>query len=139
VLRTGGLLAIFGHAFELPRALHDAFTTAYARAAPDSPFNLPAPGRTVTVYEAGYAKAADAIRQEGKFADPNQWRIEWDHSYTRDEWLDLLPTHGSLTGLPVDKLESVLQSVGAAIDVMGGQFTMPYTTVVVTARRADAP
>jgi hypothetical protein len=29
----------------------------------------------------------------------------------------------------------VLQGVGAAIDAMGGSFTMPSTTVVVTAAR----
>jgi hypothetical protein len=33
----------------------------------------------------------------------------------------------------------VLDGVGAAIDAMGGSFTMPYVTVAVTAKRADAP
>jgi hypothetical protein len=32
----------------------------------------------------------------------------------------------------------VLDSVGAAIDAMGGSFTMPYATVAVTAARASA-
>lgn len=135
ILRPGGLLAIFGHAFELPSPVHDAFTTAYQQVAPDSPFNLPPPGRTVPVYEAGYAQAADAIRQLDEFADPTQWRIDWERSYTRNEWLDQLPTQGGLTRLSADKLEQILESVGDAIDAMGGQFTMSYATVVVTAKR----
>ena len=38
-----------------------------------------------------------------------------------------------LTQLPSDKLAEVLESVGAAIDAMGGSFTMHYATVAVTA------
>lgn len=138
-LRAEGLLAIFGHAFELPAALHDAFTTAFGRAAPDAPFALPAAGQAVAAYEAGYARAADAIRQVGTFTEPHQWRIDWTRSYTRDEWLDQLPTHGGLTRLPPERLEPVLDSVSAAIDAMGGRFTMPYATVIVTAKRTGTP
>jgi hypothetical protein len=49
-----------------------------------------------------------------------------------------MPTHGALTQLPSDKLTEVLEGVGAAIDAMGGSFTMPYTTVAVTAARTSA-
>lgn len=56
----------------------------------------------------------------------------------RVEWLDQLPTQGPLTQLPSDKLAEVLEAVGAAIDATGGSFTMPYTTVVVTAARTGA-
>ncbi len=40
--------------------------------------------------------------------------------------------HGQL---PPAKLEELLAGVGAAIDAVGGSFTMRYTTVVVTANR----
>ena len=36
-----------------------------------------------------------------------------------------------------DKLAEVLEGVGAAIDAMGGSFTMAYTTVAVTAARTS--
>jgi hypothetical protein len=49
-----------------------------------------------------------------------------------------MPTQGILTQLPPDKLAEVLDGVGAAIDTMGGSFTMPYTTVAVTAARTRA-
>jgi hypothetical protein len=83
-----------------------------------------------------FTKAADGIRDAGGFSDPEQWRFDWERSYTRDEWLDQLPTSGALTQLPADKLREVLDGVGAAIDAMGGSFTMPYATVAVTAVRS---
>ena len=59
--------------------------------------------------------------------------------YTRDAWLDQLPTQGPLTRLPSDQLAEVLASVGTAVDAMGGGFTMPYSTVMVTATRTAGP
>lgn len=135
VLRPAGVLALFGHAAELPAEIDEAFSAAYRRAAPDSPFRLPASGRMISGYEAGYAAAADAIRASGGFAEPRRWRIDWDRTYTRDEWLDQLPTQGSLTRLPPDRLAPMLHAVSDAIDAIGGRFTARYATVVVTAVR----
>jgi hypothetical protein len=58
--------------------------------------------------------------------------------HTRDEWLDQLPTYGGHSQFPPAKLEEVLAGIGAAIDTMGGSFTMRYTTVAVTAARTSA-
>jgi hypothetical protein len=52
----------------------------------------------------------------------------------RDQWLDQLPTNGALTQFTPDKLAEVLDCVGAAIDTIGGSFTMTYTTLAATAR-----
>jgi SAM-dependent methyltransferase len=138
VLRPGGRLAPFWHVFQLPPDVAAAFAAVYQRVAPDSPFRFNQPTRSaLDAYQALLSKAADAIREVGGFSDPEQWRFDWEHSYTRDEWLDQLPTSGALTQLPSDKLAEVLEGVRAAIDAMGGSFTMPYTTVVVTAVRTD--
>ena len=70
------------------------------------------------------------------FSEPEQWEFGWERTYTRDEWLDQLPTQGHLNLLlPPDELAGVLAGVGAAIDAMGGSLTMPYTTVAVTAQK----
>jgi hypothetical protein len=105
--------------------------------APDSPFNLSSQltRSALNAYQPLFAKIADGIREAGGFSDPEQWRFDWEQSYTRDEWLDQLPTLGALTQLPPDKLAEVLEGVGAAIDAMGGSFTMRYATVAVTAAR----
>jgi hypothetical protein len=103
--------------------------------APDSPFNLQPKRQALDGYQVLFAKAADGIRTVGGFSDPEQWRYNWQRSCTREAWLDQLPTSGALTRLPSDRLAEVLEGVGATIDAMGGSFTMPSTTVVVTAAR----
>lgn len=135
VLRHDGRLAAFWHAFQLPLEVAEAFAEVYNRVAPDSPFKFNSRSQGLDAYQGMVDKAADGIRQTGAFGEPEQWRFDWEHTYSRDEWLDQLPTHGTVTRLSPDKLAEVLESVGVAIDGLGGSFTMPYATVVVTAAR----
>jgi SAM-dependent methyltransferase len=138
-LRPGGRLAVFWNVDQPPPELAEAFAAVYRQVGPDSL----AAGRWATTGSDAYsmlcAKAADGIRQAGAFGDPEQWRFDWERSYTRDQWLDQLPTQGGHSRFPPAKLEEVLAGVGAAIDTMGGSFTMRYTTVAVTAARTSAP
>ncbi|MGW2836438.1 class I SAM-dependent methyltransferase [Streptomyces sp. NPDC001493] len=136
VLRPGGRLAIFGHAYEPPAEVAEPLAEALRRAAPDSPFSGQPARRPLGLYEAVYAKIGDRIRETGRFEEPEQWRFDWERSYTRDQWLDLLPTTGGLTRLRPGQLAEVLEAVGGAIDSLGGRFTMEYTTLAVTAVRA---
>ncbi|MCU1647261.1 MAG: Methyltransferase type 11 [Nocardia sp.] len=139
VLRTGGRLAPFWHVFQLPFEVAQAFSEVYERVIPGSPFNIqPERGPVLGVYEPILTKAADGIRVAGGFTDPEQWRFDWEQHYTRDAWLDQMPSHGPLTQLPPEQLAQILEGVGTAIDALGGGFTMPYTTVVVTATRTAA-
>jgi len=136
VLRPGGRLAVFGNVFDSPPVVANALTDAYRRVAPDAPFNAPVLRGALDIYQEMFAKAADGIRQAGRFDDLEQWRFDWEQSYTRDQWLDLLPTTGALTQFPPDKLATVLDCVAAAIDTIGGGFTMTYTTLAATATAA---
>lgn len=135
LLRPGGLLAPFHHVFQYPPAVLDALATAYQQVTPDTPVNLQALRQAVDAYQTLFDTIADGIRQTGSLSPPQQWQFGWERTYTRDEWLDQLPTHGNLTLLPPDKLATILDSVGTAIDTMGGSLTMSYTTVAVTASR----
>ncbi|HKN95238.1 MAG TPA: hypothetical protein VJU60_12965, partial [Thermoleophilaceae bacterium] len=78
-------------------------------------------------------KVADGIRRTGAFGEPQQRRFQWEATYTRDEWLDQLPTHGDNAQLPPAQLDELLDGIGAAIDAAGGSFTMGYTTVLISA------
>jgi SAM-dependent methyltransferase len=138
VLRPGGRLAPFHHVFQTPPEVMEALAEVYRRVAPDSPFGGGPAGSALEGYQRLFAKIADGIREAGGFGHPEQWRFEWERSYTRDEWLDQMPTFGTLTQLPQDKLAEVLAGVGAAIDSIGGSLTMSYTTVVVTAMRTGS-
>jgi SAM-dependent methyltransferase len=138
-LRPAGRLAVFWHVFQLPVEVTEAFVAVYRRVAPDSGFDLRAAGQAarqgLDAYQPILDKAAAGIEEAGGFTAPEQWRFEWERTYTRDEWLDQMPTQGTLTRLPADKVAAVLDGVGAAIDAIGGGFTMPYATVAVTATR----
>ncbi len=141
VLRRGGRLAPFHHVFQAPPEVTEALARVYQRVVPDSPFNLAgqATRSAVELYQPLFDKIADGIREARQFSEPEQWRFDWECTYSRDEWLDQLPTLGSLTQLPPDKLKQVQDGVGAAIDAMGGSFAMHYTTVAVTAARVTGP
>ncbi len=138
VLRPSGRLAIFSHVYEPPAEVAGPFAAARRRVVPDAPFaNLPA-RRPLDLYQSAYAKFADKIRETGQFREPEQWRFDWEQSYTRDQWLALLPTTGGLTRLRPDQLADILGEVGTAIDALGGAFTMSYTTLAATAARVSA-
>lgn len=49
-------------------------------------------------------RAADGIREAGEFGEPEQWQFDWEQPHTRDEWLDQLPTLGTLPGAPRTRL-----------------------------------
>jgi hypothetical protein len=137
VLRPAGRLAVFWNAGQPPPDLTDAFAAAYRRAMPDS---LAARGRArpaVDSYSMLCEQAAAGIRQANGFSDPEQWRFDWNRSYTRDEWLDQVPTGADHSQFPPAQLEDLLAAIGAAIDAVGGSFTIDYATVVATATRTD--
>jgi SAM-dependent methyltransferase len=138
VLRPHGRLALFWHVFELPPELAQVVARVNRRVMPDSPSTREPARKALDAYQAILSKAADGIRDARAFSDPEQWQFYWEHSYTRDEWLDQLPTSGTFTQLPSDQLAEVLATVEAVIDAMGGSFTMAYTTVAVAAARTRA-
>ena len=138
MLRPGGRLAIFGHVYEPPAEVAEPFAAAYRRVMPDSPFASLPGRRPLDMYQAVYAKFAGQIRETGQFHEPGQWRFDWERSYTRDQWLALLPTTGALTRLRPGQLAPILDEVGTAIDALGGAFTMPYTTLATIAACVSA-
>jgi hypothetical protein len=133
VLRPGGRLAVFWNVFQPPPEAAEAFSAVYRRVMPGSPVSAGMAGQAG--YSALSTKAADAIQQAGAFGDPEQWRFGWDRPYTRDEWLDQVPTFGGHGQLRPAELRELLTGIGAAIDAMGGTFTMRYSALVVTAAR----
>lgn len=133
VLRPGGRLAAFWNAHQPPPGLNEAILDVYRRVVPELPVVAAATAADAYAIMAG--TAADGIRHSEAFAEPEIWRHEWTHVYTRDEWLDQVPTHGGHSRFPADQLDAIVTGIGAAIDRVGGSFPMRYTTVTVTALR----
>lgn len=135
-LRPGGRLAVFWNVFDPSPQVAQAFASVYRRVMPGAlssrPWTTGSNGSTALC-----AAAADGMRAVGSFGDPEQWRFQWERSYTSHEWLDQLPTTGDASQFPPVKLAQLLAGIGAAIDKLGGSFTMRYAAVVVTATRID--
>ena len=136
VLRPAGRLAVFGHVFDPPPEVAEALAAGLQRVAPDAP--VAGPGQALKLNQAMFANFAERIRAADAFTEPEQWSFDWEQRYSGDEWLDLLPTTGSLTRLPPDQLAEVLDGIGKAIEEIGGHFTMTYTTLATTAARISS-
>ena len=135
VLAPDGRLAAFWNVGRPSPEVAEAFGTVYRRVMPGLPYLHGDVRSALDAYSRGFARAADGIRQAGAFGEPEQWRFDWERSYTRDEWLDQVTTHGDHSQFPSTELDEVLAGIGAAIDARGGAFTMGYIAVVVTATR----
>lgn len=137
-LRPGGRLAVFWNAEVPPPDVLRAFGEVYRRVLPDSLVARQWTTNALDGYAILCAKAADGMRKADAFGDPTAWRFDWEKCYTRDEWLDQLPTHGDHGQYPLAMVEEVQAGIGATIDEMGGSFTMGYATVGISAVRTSA-
>jgi len=136
VLRPGGRVALFWTFSEAPDEMNRAYAEAFAAAVPDSPIKIGStPPRADQAYATIADNAANGLREAGGFAEPERWQDSWDQAYTREEYLAMLPTTGTLTRVPAEQAAPVLTAVGAAIDRLGGSFVVHSVTTTVTAIR----
>jgi SAM-dependent methyltransferase len=134
-LRPGGRLVVFWNVFQASDEVQQAFSTAYRQALSELPESFRAlPG--FSVYRQMVDTASDGIRTAGGFEEPEEWRFDWEKAYSREEWLEQLPTFGGFNRFPPEKLSALLDAVGGAIDELGGSFTLGYSAAAVAARAA---
>lgn len=142
-LRPTGRLAPFWNTFQPAPQAAEAFAEVYARLLSHSPVyqrGMIAPDSySLDSYADDIARASDGFKRSGRFSEPEQWRFGWERTYTREEWLDQLPTYAPYSRLAPADLRALLAGIGSAIDSAGGSFTMHYAAVVLTAVRSDAP
>jgi SAM-dependent methyltransferase len=138
VLRPGGPLVLFWNALHVPPELGAAFGEVFRRVLPDSIASRAWPTSVAGAYDTMTALAADGIRQAAAFEEPERSRFPWEREYSTQEWLDVVPTFGGNSLLPAAATEELLAGVGAAVDAVGGRFTMASETVALTAVRRPA-
>ncbi|MEV7329668.1 class I SAM-dependent methyltransferase [Micromonospora sp. NPDC093244] len=131
ILRPGGVLAPFGHVYELPSPIAAALAAGLRRAAPNLPYRQPT-GSILDGYRALYDRAAEGVRASGCFAEPEIRRYDWQRTYAPNELLELITTSGGLASAPPDALAEILSTVTAAVD---GDVTLTYATWRLTAVR----
>jgi SAM-dependent methyltransferase len=131
VLRPGGRLALFWNIGHLPDDLAADLEEVYAAVAPGVDRYSVILGYS---RDERYPEHIAEIRAGG-FAEPVREYFPWERTYSRDEWLDQLPTHSDHARLDPDVLARLVDAVGAAVDRHGGRFTMRYQTMLILAER----
>lgn len=134
VLRQDGRLAVFWNIGQPPPDLARAFSEVYQRVLPDTPFAR-VPSDPLVAYEQFFTKTVNEIQHVGAFSEPERWRFDWEQRYTKDQWLEQVPTFGGHSRFPLATLDELLAGIGATIDAIGGHFTMRYAAVAITASR----
>ena len=138
VLRPGGRLALFWNvARTADPALAEAFAEVYRAVLGDLPIFARAL-RPHAGYPAFNGRANEGVRRSGAFEEPEDWEYAWQRTYTRDEWLDVVPTQGGHNTLTPEQLEKVLAGIAGVLDAAGGSFLMHYDVTVATAVRLAA-
>jgi SAM-dependent methyltransferase len=134
LLRPEGRLALFWNVGRPPAELAQAFAAVYERVLPDTPYSR-MPSDPLAAYERIFTPTVDAIRATGAFGEPERWRGDWEQRYTTAQWLDQVPTFGGHSQFSPAALTELLDGVEAAIEGVGGSFTMNYATVAIIASR----
>ncbi len=111
------------------------FLPSTARVLPEFPFFQNASTGGKASYAPLSDKAVEGINQIGVFSDPERWEFDWERKYTRDEWLETVPTFGGHSQIPPEKLNELLSGIGRVVDAAGGSITINYTALVITATR----
>ena len=130
VLVEGGLLALFWNVAQAPRELDEGFAEVFRRIVPEVPA-YSAGDRAGRAYDAFLDKAADGMRTAGGFGRPEIWRFDWDLDYTREAWLDHVPTSGGFSRIDPKRQQALLEGIGEVLDRAGGHFTMHWTTATI--------
>lgn len=71
----------------------------------------------------------------GWFEAPTVRTYPWLATYDRDAYLDMLASQSSYALMAADKRSALLEGIGSLVDdLLGGQVTKQYVTVLATAR-----
>jgi SAM-dependent methyltransferase len=130
-LSPGGRLALLSNGYQ-DVSLRDDLEVVYRQHAPQivaKTFVLGRPAPTLGSAHAGPIEAC------GHFGPVEERSFQWERTYTRDEWLDQLPTHSDHRTLHPEALSTLLEHVRAVIDANGGTLTIGHTTELLLAVR----
>lgn len=139
LLRPAGRLCLFWSVGRHEDDLADALAATYARVVPpDARLAVGYAANRASDRLPDFAEVTDALGACDGLEAPEVASFPWSRTYTRDEWLDQLPTHSDHAALAPDVRERLLAEVGETIDRLGGAFRMAFTTILVAAAAGSA-
>jgi SAM-dependent methyltransferase len=136
VLRIGGRLCLFWSVGYHPDDVAEAMGAAYRRALPPGSTSLTV-GYAVNSSSGGepdFSAVADALRDCGRFEEPQTRSFPWRRTYTTDQWIGQLRSHSDHLALPTALQETLFDEIGATLESFGGTFDMEYSSILISAR-----
>lgn len=130
-LRQGGRLALISNGYERGE-LRDELNAVYRQDAPELLTKTFVLGRPALSLREAHAEPIEGC---GRFGPVEERSFMWERTYSRDEWLDQLPTHSDHRTLPPALLGRLLQHIGQVIEANGGTLTIGHTTELLLATR----
>jgi SAM-dependent methyltransferase len=131
-LRPGGRIGLFWNWASQRPAVKAALDDVYARIGEGIDKHSVLLGNPS---QERHGPAGLGLEASGAFGQIERRSFPWERRYTRDEWLDQLPTHSDHGTLPPEQLEALTAEVGAVINQFGGELVVHYDTVLATAVR----
>lgn len=123
LLRPGGTLALFWNYDELDEVAQAALDEVYSRCAPE------------LSRKAKVAAGVPAdLETSGLFATVQTRTYRWERVFSRPEWLGTVQTHSDHLRLDPARRATLLDSLGTAIDGLGGTMVSHQGTYTVLAR-----
>jgi SAM-dependent methyltransferase len=135
ILRPGGSLAFFWNAGRPSAELATEFATVFDSLDTRLPFNPWAASPHADPYETIIDAAAAGLHATAAFGELERLSFHWQATAERDAWLEQTSTSGGINRLPKDKLDALLNGMGAAINAAGGELIIDYTTVAAITTR----
>ena len=92
---------------------------------------VPMPGRAVV------PPAFNEVLHTPLFGMPELRRYDWDQTYTRADYQDLMRSYSGMRAMGVERREALIAELGEFIDAeFGGRVTRPLVITLVAARKA---
>ncbi|MBE1878867.1 class I SAM-dependent methyltransferase [Myceligenerans pegani] len=136
-LRPGGRLAVFWNVCVPEPEVAAALADVYRDVDMGLDF-VPWERSPLGGYEKLAGAAVTGIWGSRAFGPVTRRDIPWQVEFTRDAWVDQVPTLAWHERLSPDALERVLEGNARVVDALGGRVTMPYTTLTLLADRRPA-
>ena len=127
ILRPAGSFAAFWNIPNVPDRLRVEIDAVYRVHATPGEVALPSRRRMVSDDEA-------AFRASGLFASVDRRTYDWNHRYSRTDWLALVETHSDHLVRPAAQAAALRSALGAAIDRHGGSVDVQYRTTALIAQ-----
>lgn len=131
-LRPGGVLAVISthHVAGGSASFFADTQSCYERFDPATVPGFRCPSASDVPYDSA------EFEESGRFGPVIFRRYEWERTYTRSEYVDLLLTYSNHRALPADVRANLLDCIASLIDTRyGGRITKRYMTQVALAHR----